>query len=960
MNLLELTFLGTFKVTIDGRPVTKFRSSNVRGLLAYLALKGTQPVERETLTALFWPEQTERMARMNLRQTIYQLRKSLGDNKDESIFLLVDRRSVQLNPDADIRVDVTRFLQAIEQDDIEAAGILFGGELLPGISNDSAVFEQWLTQERERINRLALDVLSKLTEAKLASADFTAAKDAALKQLKIEPWREMAHFQLMQALALSGEREAAIAQFEELEDLLEQELGRSPTQETFDLLIKIENNELGPTLGLTELNLPPPFQAPAVPDYLTGRDDEIEIISNLLTAEVGRKEIVALVGMGGIGKTTLAAAVANRLREHFVDGILWGNTLLSSAENILEVWAQAYGRDYSSISDLESLSIAVRSLLAHKKVLIVLDNVTPTADLSPLLQPGSDCSIIMTTRSHDAAAAVNAEIIPVKELTTDSSSFMIQQILDQKKLFEEEEARKAAEKIGDLLEHLPLAVEITAQLLKARPRMTLHSMVERLQDAQQRRGLQISNKAVRASFELSWEMLNEELRTLFSNIGIFEGRSFTLEAIQSTVDTDTFTTEDNLYTLVSLSLVKLDGENRFKQHPLLADFAAEKQNHKKLTLEKIVRFYKEFSKTNALNYEMLQSEWGNIFYLINECFEYQFLNQIKEFQFSLIDSWLKFGQYKIPSIIFNRFISKFGFQIAEEELAIIYLNWAQIEIKQSNYEIASENLNHCLTALEYTPDNDLEAKVYFHQAYIFFEQGNFSSAKIKLDESLNLCIKNNSEIDLARSLDLLAKTHFEIDSDTSTAEKLGLEALSIWEKHPHSEGLCSTLRLLCVINIRKSNFQEANTLISKALEMAISINHKQEQGSAYHLLLGINSRIDKLDLAEEQGLLGLKLVKQIGNKRYEGMILHELSAVLYKKNNLKGAESMCTNAIEIFDTLNDKLGVGYAHLTLGDIYHAKELSKQAKDIWEQAFTIANSLSHVRLSNLCQQRLFPNE
>ena len=381
---------------------------------------------------------------------------------------------------------MARFLAAAEQNDLDGAGILYAGELLPGFGCESQTFEAWLRLERQKLNRIALELLGDLTDQKLAQADFAQAKTTALRQLEIEPWRELAHFQLMQALALSGEKEAALAQFDRLSELLEAELGISPQQESFDLVRQIENDELGTTFGLATLDLPAPFQAPAVPDYLVGRDAEIETIGQMLLGPTGGQAMIALVGMGGLGKTTLAASIAHRLKDHFPDGILWGNTLLSSAENILEVWAQGYGHDYSKISDLDSLAVAVRSLLAPKKVLIVLDNVTDQTDIGPLLQPGSNCAIIMTTRSHDAAVANGAYLFPLRPLSPESSTALIGRILQRPEL----ESDTIAAQIGVLLEHLPLAVEITAQLLKARPRMTLARMVERLQDAQQRRGLQ--------------------------------------------------------------------------------------------------------------------------------------------------------------------------------------------------------------------------------------------------------------------------------------------------------------------------------------------------------------------------------------------------------------------------------------------------------------------------------------
>ena len=247
MAQLALSFLGTFAVQLDGQKLSRFRSSNVQGLLVYLALQANHAFARDSLATLFWPEQSDSTARKNLRQALYQLRKVLDDSdKNEQSFLLVSRRSIQFNPQSNFVLDVAQFLTALDEGDLATAVSHYTADLLPGFTCDSLEFEEWLRSERERLRGLALAAMSKLGARYLRNGHVEDAQTIARQQIKHEPWSESANQQLIEALALSGNRTAALAQFEQFQEILADELGVSPSNETFDLIARIENDELQP------------------------------------------------------------------------------------------------------------------------------------------------------------------------------------------------------------------------------------------------------------------------------------------------------------------------------------------------------------------------------------------------------------------------------------------------------------------------------------------------------------------------------------------------------------------------------------------------------------------------------------------------------------------------------------------------------------------------------------------
>jgi DNA-binding SARP family transcriptional activator/tetratricopeptide (TPR) repeat protein len=305
MSHLSLTFLGSFQTTLDDEPITAFRSAKVQGLLVYLALAKQQPHAREVLATLFWPNESDAVAKKNLRQSLYQLRQVLGETaSEEGSYLLATRSTVQFNADSDYSLDVTDFLNCLENDQLEKAATLYHGDLLPGFTCDSVPFEEWLREQRERLHRLALEALFDLAARSLARADYQTAQNLAQRQLALEPWREEAYRQLMQALALLGERSAALAQYETCRTVLKEELGIEPSAETEALATRIHDQQLQPGMGRESA---PPYERRQLTIPFVGRQSEYEALTSAYKrAQQGGVQVVALVGEAGIGKTRLA------------------------------------------------------------------------------------------------------------------------------------------------------------------------------------------------------------------------------------------------------------------------------------------------------------------------------------------------------------------------------------------------------------------------------------------------------------------------------------------------------------------------------------------------------------------------------------------------------------------------------------------------------------------------------
>ncbi len=265
MRKLSLKLLGRFRASLDEEALTDFRTSKVQALLVYLAVEA-ESHRRERLTGLLWPGMPERSARHNLRQVIYYLRAAipeLGSGAGEVAvpFLLANRQTIQLNPDAEVVTDISRFdalLDGVQEhdhiellscrqcgDDLEQATGMYQGDFLSDFYlEDSVEFEEWAQVTRESYRRKMLDALEVLTAVASRGKDFPRARALAERQLEIDNLRESSYRQLMEVLALSGRREEALAVYESCRRLLAEELGMQPARRTTEIHDRIVAGEL--------------------------------------------------------------------------------------------------------------------------------------------------------------------------------------------------------------------------------------------------------------------------------------------------------------------------------------------------------------------------------------------------------------------------------------------------------------------------------------------------------------------------------------------------------------------------------------------------------------------------------------------------------------------------------------------------------------------------------------------
>jgi len=656
MAHLALFFLGRFQVTLDGNPMTAFESDKVRALLVYLSVEARHPHRRGVLADLLWPEQPEQSARANLRHVLLKLRQAIGDRHASPPFLLTTPETIQFNPASDYWLDVAAFNDLINASHehrhrrlvaclpcirrLSQATELCRGSFLEGFSlHDSAVFEEWSSVMRERLHHRALDALYHLAAYHERRGEYDQARGYAMRQIELEPWREEAYQQLMRLLALSGQRSAALAQYDVCRRILAEELGVDPSTETTALYEQIkgvrEKGELAPLLLGPSA---PTHNLPAQLTSFVGRDEELAQITECLSDPDCR--LVTLVGPGGIGKTRLALAAAAQQVGMFRDGV-WFVPLadLDSPESLVPAIADVLNLPLHGREESQNRLL---TFLREKEMLLVLDSfehlLGKTDLVLDILCNAPQVVILITSRQRLNLQAEH--VFGVEGLTYPEFGFRIWDFgftssaksnpqsairnpqWSAVRLFVERADRSApggfslsAETIPDvvrvcqLVEGIPLAIELAAALVRTYScaeiahaiQHSLDTLATGMQDVPQR------HRSMRAVFESSWDGLSEAERLVLAQASVFRD-GFTQDAALAALkgqlpadsegmpvigeqlpansdeanrgsplnDHEWLNLEDCLLALVDKSLLRRTASGHYKMCRLLRRFAAEK------------------------------------------------------------------------------------------------------------------------------------------------------------------------------------------------------------------------------------------------------------------------------------------------------------------------------------------------------------------------------------------------
>lgn len=564
---MDFGVLGRLSVVHEGQPVD-LTSPKQRALLAVLLAAAGRAVPDDQLVDALWGERPPASA--NLRWHVHHVRQALGDS--DRVVRVSDGYALAVRPE---EIDAGRFETLREQ----GASALASGRPQEAAEALGRALELWrgpayadlpdvepLREEAARLEELRLIAAEQQAEALIALRRAKECLTDLTGLVAAHPMRERLREHLMRALHQSGRRADALRVYREGRELLAAELGIEPGRRLRDLHTEILRDD-GTAAAVRPAQLPPDTYA------FIGRQAELAALDELL--DPGRHLPIATVsGVGGVGKTGLAVHWAHQVAGRFPDGQLYADLGSSEPPEVLERFLAAFGV-MRMPEGVEERTALYRSLLKDRRVLVVLDNATGPTQVRPLLPGSATCCVVVTGRSsfEGLVAGEGARPIQLDVLGRAQAAELLARVAG---VDPQETVR-----LADLCDGLPLALRISGARLLTRPGWTPDTLADRLEQERLRLDeLRAGDLDVRASFEVSYRDLPEDLRVLFSRLGQLDLADFTVWTAAALMDLSIAEAGRLLERLCDAQLLQplgLDvaGQERYRFHDLVRLFARE-------------------------------------------------------------------------------------------------------------------------------------------------------------------------------------------------------------------------------------------------------------------------------------------------------------------------------------------------------------------------------------------------
>jgi DNA-binding SARP family transcriptional activator/tetratricopeptide (TPR) repeat protein len=565
---MEFRLLGSLEVCEDGRPIA-LGGPRERATLMALLLRANEVATIPYLVDAVW-ERSPASPETNLRTYVSSLRRRLGTRPDGTP-RLVTRGGYQLLVD-DGELDLATFEERV------GAGedAWQHGDLVAAASEYSHALGLWrgepdaqrvgpsLRAELARLRERRLSVIERSCQIRIETGDHQAVIEELNRLVVQHPLREELWVQLIAALRRGGRRAEALTAYDTARTKVAEELGVDPGDRLRRLHTELLMSDTASPVLLAQL--------PADPPSFTGRTVEV---GNLLALPYRPESMVAIDGMAGVGKSTLAIHVAHALSPHYPDGHLFVDlhghspgVRPADPADALDQLLRALGVPGDQVPErLEARAALYRGRLAGMRLILVLDNAASEEQIIPLLPGTAGSLIVVTSRRRltglDDVLVLSLDVPPLADAVA-----LFTRTTGAERL-SGEPAALVAEAV-ELCGRLPLAVRVAAARLRHRPRWTVRSLVDRLRCAANRLSeLDSGSRSVEAAIDLSYVDLVDEHRRAFRLFGLHPGVDLGVDAAAALAATTPGDAERLLEDLVDVHLLQQPRASRYQFHDLV-------------------------------------------------------------------------------------------------------------------------------------------------------------------------------------------------------------------------------------------------------------------------------------------------------------------------------------------------------------------------------------------------------
>jgi DNA-binding SARP family transcriptional activator/Tfp pilus assembly protein PilF len=641
-------------MVVDGRDgTTAVPAAKQRVLLAALALRAGRVVSFEELAEAAWDEPSPPAARVAVRNYVLRLRRVLGAQgpqvvtQDPGYLLQVGAGEVDVHVFCGLCETGSSLVRSAQwaraAQTLRGALGLWRGTPLADI-HSQALRDRWV----EHLEQLRLRALTDRIRADLQLGQHERVTGELRLLAAAHPLREELWALLLLALYRAGRQSDALMVYQRARQMLVTELGVEPGSElrrlhqqilAHDPAIDVQAaaaESAAPARAEEPADGDPAHGAPAVPRQLpssvlgfTGRVRELKILDALLpeaaaageAASGGAVVISAIGGIAGIGKTALALHFAHRAAPHFPDGQLYVNLRgfhpsgqpVSPSQAIRDFLDALGVRPDRVPATADARASLYRSLLADKRVLVLLDNARDAAQVRPLLPGSPGCLVLITSRNQFTSLSVtdNARLLQLDLLSDAEATDLLAARLGTEVVTAQPEAVR---ELTRLCGRLPLALAIAASRAAVHPGFPLAALVAELGGERDLLNtLDASEQAsVRAVFSWSYRQLAPAAARVFRLLAIHPGPDTGAAATASLAAIEPSQARTALAELVASGLLTEHAPGRYAFHDLLRSYAAElsgitdSDNDQRAALRRVLDHY--LHTANG----MAESEWRTL------------------------------------------------------------------------------------------------------------------------------------------------------------------------------------------------------------------------------------------------------------------------------------------------------------------------------------------------------------
>ncbi|MFF0557005.1 BTAD domain-containing putative transcriptional regulator [Streptomyces sp. NPDC004266] len=605
---MRFGLLGSFVVEDAGGAPRPVGTPKARALLAVLLMRPNSLVSWDTVKAAMWGESVPATARASLHNHVARLRRVLDTGGETESRIQVAPLGFRLRVGED-ELDVTLFddflcraraarlakdWTAVEA--LTGSGLaLWRGEPLSDIALPDTERGPFV----RRLEEARLQVLEWRYEADLHLGRHQGIAAELAELVAAHPLRETFHGQLMLALHRSGRQADALLAYDTARRTIRAELGVDPEPGLVELhrrILRLDPSLAVPppapeeppaAVGPSAATARVPHQLPSAIADFTGREEELARIVGELAATDRPEGATVLVhrvsGGGGMGKTTLMVQAAHRIRERFPDGQVFLDlggmtTMPMTTENALGLLLRTLGVAPEEVPDgVQARSALFRSLVAGRRMLILLDDAGDAAQIRPLLPGAAGSAVLVTSRRR--LVSFPGVRIDLGALPEDAAHRLLASIVGEERVAAQPEATA---EVLRACGGMPLALRLAGSRLAARPAWSVQDLAHRLNNhGRVLRELYADDLHVRTALQMSYELLLQEPSgpagpaRVFRLLGLMPSVAFGVEAAAALLACDALCVEDWLEALVDAHLLESPAPGRYQFHCLVQALARE-------------------------------------------------------------------------------------------------------------------------------------------------------------------------------------------------------------------------------------------------------------------------------------------------------------------------------------------------------------------------------------------------